>query len=303
MFTKSLPKKKRPYTVCYFQRSRLSIYIPAHKEVATLDFPPTILADITVVDQEQFKKAITKLLAQYKVEAGPVLVVLASDVCFVQEIVQDEAKEKKPTDEVVKELRLSMPFTNVFVRIIRQGKKQTVLALNREFYEPLLDVFTQQSFEVTTLIPEMILSQSLGETGLSAEIALQLTAAVDKLEEFDLLETEDKPKLITTSAQTPEDKKRTLLLASIFAVLTLLLVAVWWWTNRSAPEVAPVVPVIPMVVEQPVLPTQLPVIAPQSSAAASESGTLSATTSSKVVVSDQFATKSASPSAKLPLDR
>lgn len=282
---KAFSKKKHPHIVCYFQRSRLSVYIPSRNEVAALDFPPTILADITVVDQDQFRKAITKLLAQYKVEESPVLVVLATDVCFMQEIEANEKKEEKPVSEVVKELRSSMPYANVFARSLQYGKHQVAIALNREFYEPLLAVFRDEGFEVTTLVPELVLGQSLTESGLTPEIAVQLTAAIDKLDAFDLLKSEEKPKIITATAQTPEDKKRTLLLVGVFVVLVLILVGVWWWVNRPGPTPTPIVPVVP-VLEEPIQPAPELLSAPEATtAAASESG--------------ESAVEGASPSAEL----
>lgn len=294
MFT-SLSKKKKPYTVCYFQRSRLSVYMPQRKEVAVLDFPPTILADITVVDQDQFRKAITKLLAQYKVDAGPVLIVLASDVCFIKEVVVEAGAEKKPVDEIVRELRSSMPYTNVFARVVHQGKNEIAVALNREFYEPLLAVFREEGFDVTTLVPEFILSQPIAETGLSPEFSLQLAEMVEKLEAFDLLESQEKPKLITTSAQTPEDKRRTLLLAAVFVVLTLILVGVWWWTNQSVAPAKPVVPVIP-VSEPAASVTPIPEATPldATASAGSESAQL------QVATPSAFATESATSRSVAP---
>ena len=287
---KNLSKKKHPYTVCFFQRSRLSIYIPARKEVAALDFPPTILADVTVIDQEQFKKAVTKLLAQYKADAGPVLIVLATDVCFVHEIEVDAKKEKKPNAEILNELRSSMPYTNVFARVIHQGKRELAVALNREFYEPLLAVLREEGFDVTTLIPEFILSTPIAETGLTPELAVQLAAMVDKLESFDLLESQEKARMITTSAQTPEDKKRTLMLVGVFTLLTLILVAVWWWTNQSTPPPKPKVPVVPAVIEQPALPVATVVPEVASDSASSESG----------VLTDETATTTATVSGTAP---
>lgn len=274
---KSLSKKNKAYTVCYFQRSRLSVYIPARKEVATLDFPPTILMDITVIDQEQFQKAITKLLAQYKVDEGPVLIVLATDVCFIKEIVDEPNTEKKPVEEKVRELRSSMPYSNVFARVISHGKNQVAVALNREFYEPLLAVFRAEGFDVTTLVPEFVLPQPLMETGLTPELGLQLAGMVDKLETFDLLESQDKPKLITTTAQTPEVKRRTLLLTVVFILLTLVLVGVWWWTNRSAKPVQPIVPIIPIIE-----PSASPVVQPDATEAASESTESASTVSGQL---------------------
>lgn len=250
---KSLPKKKAQYTVCYFQRSRLSVYIPVLKEVATLDFPPTILADVTVVDQEQFRKAITKLLAQYKVDPGPVLVVLAADVCFVQEVAPEDTKDKKPDEEILTELRSSMPFSNVFARIIRMGKRQLAVALNREFYEPLLAIFREEGFEVTTLIPESILDQPVATTGLTPELAVQLALTVDKLEAYDLLEAHAKPQLISTGVQTPAEKKRTVVLVGVFMFLMLVLVGVWWWVHKSTVPVQPIVPPIPDATQLPIL--------------------------------------------------
>lgn len=248
---KSLPKKKRAHLIGYFQRSRFSLYMPGSNQVAALDFPPTILNDLTVVDTEQFRKAITKLLAQYNLDEGPVLIVLATDVCFIQEVPSEQKKGEPTPQDIVKELRSSMPFANVFARLLQLGKRQLAIGLNREFYEPLLAAFHEEGFEVTTLIPEVVLTTPLTTTGLTPELALGLSAAVDKLEAFDLLESSEKPKMITTSAQTPEDKKRTLLLVGVFVFLTLLLVGVWWWTNRSQPNKPTVVPVVPVTIEEP----------------------------------------------------
>lgn len=273
---KNIAKKKHQHAVCFFQRSRLSLYIPARKEVAALDFPPTILNDVTVIDQDQFTKAVTKLLAQYKVDPGPVLIVLASDVCFTQEVEMIDAKTKQSATEVVKALRTSMPYTNVFARVIHQGKREIAVALNREFYEPLLAVFRDEKFDVTTLVPEFILSTPIAETGLTPEIAVQLGLMVDKLESFDLLESQEKARMITTSAQTPEDKKRTLMLVGVFTVLTLILVAVWWWTNQSAPPPKPKVPVVPAVVEQPALPVPSATPEPATDSASTASAELEA---------------------------
>lgn len=248
---KSLPKKKRAYLIGYFQRSRFSLYMPGSNQVAALDFPPTIVADLTVVDTDQFRKAITKLLAQYKLEPGPVLIVLATDVCFVQEIPAEVKKGEPTPQDIVKDLRSSMPFANVFARQLQLGKRQLAIGLNREFYEPLLAAFHEEGFEVTTLIPEIVLTTPLATTGLTPELAAGLTAAVDKLEAFDLLESAEKPKMITTTAQTPEDKKRTLLLVGVFAFLTLLLIGVWWWTNSAEPDQPVIVPVVPVTIEEP----------------------------------------------------
>jgi hypothetical protein len=134
-----------------------------------------------------------------------------------------------------------------------------------------------------------------------------LSAIVDKLEEFDLLESEEKPKLITTSATTPAEKRRTLLLVGVFTALTLILVAVWWWTNRSTPPVKPVVPVLPAVSAPPIqvdqlLPEEPEVATPSSSESANLS--VDAATSAAEVLATGSGIRRVTPSAQpvVPLE-
>ena len=284
---------RRAYTVIYLQRSKVSIYLPGKKAVAEIDFPPTVLSDVQVVDQEQFTKLISKTLAQYKNEPGPVLVILANDVCFTLSVTPEE---KDGGAGVLQQLRRATPFSNVFTRIIKLPKQIIALSLNRDFFEPLLTVLREQKYEVTTMVPEIALTQQISGN-LTAESAQSLAESVTKLEAYDLLESQEKRQLITTTAQSPEDKKRTVLLVGVFVALLAVLAAVWWWSNRQAPAAPVVVPTIPVASMAP-LPPFVPEATPLSPLTAEPAATESASDSGLLSVEPVEQPRSATSGAR-----
>lgn len=264
--------------VIYVRRQQLDFFVPSGKQLFSLPFSPEVVADVSILKPEEYKKAVSKCLAQHKIEKHKVLLVLAKEVCFVKPVVipqkTTDPTQVLTTEEQVKQMRDSMPYGNVYARAIKFPKEQTIVAVNRDFFEPLLEILKTMAYDVTTLVPELAVDMDLTQSGLTAEIGQQLARSVDRLESFDLLENEEKPRQFITATATPEEKKRTWLLAVVFLCLLLVLGVVYWYVSdadakeRARRTSAPVAPTVaPVASPAPTTLLPVPVTTPVASAA------------------------------------
>lgn len=262
-----------PYMIIYARRQQLDFCLPMAKQVFSLPFSPELLVDLTILNPEEYKKSVSKSLAQHKVEKHNVLVVLANEVCFSQPVLPSPKSENQTQqvtlDQQLKNFRESMPFSSVYVRVLKFSKDQQIVGVNRDFFEPLLEILHEQEHRVTTMVPERATSFDLTKTGLTLENGALLAKEVGKLEAFDLLESEEKPRQLITTTATPEEKKRTWLLVAIFLFLLLTLALVYWYVTDAdekerAKKMTPTAPIVAPIVEPVAIPVEQP-LAPASS--------------------------------------
>lgn len=246
--------------VLYLGRQQLGLYDPRQNQVFGFEFPKEIVSDLTVLNDEEYKKLLSRALAQYKIAKQKACIVLARDIYFTKPI--DETKsqsraEVKTADVQLKEWQESAPFANVYARVVKQQNQSVGLVVGRDFFEPLLNSLNELGYEVTTLIPELVAPADFS-SGLTVENGAVLSNSADKPSEYNFLESQAKAQAFTITSTTPEDKKRTWLLLVVFGVLLLLLAAVYWYVNifsSSSPPPTPMVvpPTAPV-------PTALPVL-------------------------------------------
>lgn len=230
--------------VVYLDRNEAHFFDPKQNKVFVIAFDKKICDSLQVLNISEYKKLIGKFIAKYDIKKQKVLVILKSSV-YVSKTPEEilNAHEKNSTDlklstvEAIdfatKLLRESMPFTNVYVKMIHQQKKTVLVAINRDFFEPLLDALNELGFETTTLVPEEILPVQLLRDGFNAKTGAQLGKMVQTLEANDLLEDERKVRQFITTKATPAEKKRTWLLFLFFVFLILILIGVYWFVSEQ----------------------------------------------------------------------
>lgn len=285
------------YVILYLSRAQLQVHTAGMKQVVTLLFSPAMVQDLAIINTQELRRYITKLIVQSKIKESPVLMVISNDSSF-QKII-DPASKVSP-DVVLDEIRGSMPFTNVYARLVRSGKQSLVLALNREWYEPFLEIFKDLKFDVTTVVPECSLGAAL-TNGLTPELALALADDAGRLEAFDLLETQETTSpFMTTTVKTDKERRRLLLLAGVFSSLLLILAAVWYFVNYlpNQPSAARIQSGASVPLPPAVAPAAVPVISvsplPELAPAATDAAT------SPLATGSAMTTESAQPNPTTP---
>ncbi len=246
--------------VVYLGRQQIVLYDPQQNQVFGFEFPKEIVSDVTVLNDIEYKKLISRALAQYKIAKQKSLIILSKDVYFVKPIdeskTEDGAAANTPADQLV-EWRDAAPFANVYAKLIKQQKGSVALAASRDFFEPLIDSLNELGYTVVTLVPELVVVEDLS-AGLTPQIGALLSGAVGRLDEFNFLETAEKPRQFAVTPTAPEDKKRTWLLAAVFGILLIILGIVYWYVNIVSAPISPIAP--PPAPAAPVVPTVAPLI-------------------------------------------
>lgn len=253
------------------QRSQLSLFRSSSASITNLAFPPTIVQDLEVKDEAQFITLLKSFVQAQKINLGEVVILLDKSVYFTQSVVEkekvvedkasqvennktvdtpNEIQKPRTTATDIDDQRIlfvqSMPFTNVFSTVVTTGKVKTIIALNRELYEPIVKVCTDAKLNVTHIYPIQVVAELFSSKGFTTESAAQLLIDRDKFKIHNFLQSAKKDEeMITTVMPTEKkDKKRVLALIIIFVILLGTLAGLLWWTNnnttqKKAPSVEP----------------------------------------------------------------
>ncbi|MDQ5951175.1 MAG: hypothetical protein QG639_452 [Patescibacteria group bacterium] len=270
-------KKSAESVVVLLQRTQLSLFRSSSGKILNLPFDPTIVQDLEVLNEDVFCKQLSVFLQQQKLQKASIILLLDSSIYFSQKVEpvnpDMELKAKLETDaknialeEKVDKVSLtselenkkkifaqSVPFANVFSSLIVIGKEKFFVALNRDFYEPVVKIFSEKDLRVVSILPLAVVSPLFGTSGFTPEAATAVIKSVDKLRTHDLLGNSiktDAPIVSTALPSDPSDKKRLVLMSVLFLVLIGVLVAVILWSRQRDQQLT-----VPPVMSPPVIET------------------------------------------------
>jgi hypothetical protein len=257
-------KNKSPELVLLLlQRAQLSIFRASTGKITNLPLPTSVVQDLEIKDEAAFTSAIKSFVSSQKINQGEVVILLDSSVYFSQQIdkpSKSEGKQKavsntttsssaesaKTSNDLVAEESAgeeqrklfvqSMPFADVFSRIITVGKTQTIIAMNRDLYEPIVKVLNDSKLTVTHIYPIVVLVDLFDSEGFTPAVATRLLENREKYKIHNFLQPTHmhQDEMITTVLPTENgDKKRVLILVIFFVVLLGVFGGVWWWAQKS----------------------------------------------------------------------
>jgi hypothetical protein len=259
-----------------------------------------MVQDLEIKDEPAFINALKNFILTQKINHGEVVILLDSSVYFSQVVTENSNSEesKKAQEEndqkvaVVTEATLvdgkkvgeaeaeieeqrqlfvrSMPFANVYSTVVTIAKAKTIVALNRELYEPIVKLFNESKLEVTHIYPMLVVADVFTTQGFTKAAAEYLLVNREKYKYNNFLQSKKDSEIITTVMPTEnKDKKRVLLLVILFIVLLASLGVIWWWSQQNAQKDATkrLGPAQPVSGDAVVIPTPIPSATPQSAVA------------------------------------
>jgi hypothetical protein len=285
-------KKNSENVVALLQRTQLSVYRSSAGKIVSLPFDPKLVQDLEVLDEDGFCRSLALFFQQQKLTKASVILVLDSSVYFSQKAPEidvdhqlklqletiEKEKSTSKTDEKAevstknseienqkKVFAHSVPFANVFSTVVTIGKEKFFVALNRDFYEPVIQVLSEKDLCVEAILPIAVVTTIFQTGGFTPEVALQLINTIDKYRAHDFLENsikKDDTQIVAAMPSDPSDKKRLMMMSIVFVVLIGLLVAVILWSRQRDQQLATVTPSAVIDTSTP-LPTALPSPTPE----------------------------------------
>jgi hypothetical protein len=152
-----------------------------------------------------------------------VIIVLSSAVYYERDgnPTTDPALKKNQTDAFVQ----IIPYKNLFIKDYTFDGQLKLIALNKDFYEPVIRIFEKHHFNVIAILPIFVLDfLHLVLTEYSAKEADEIYRKLKLILPFSLISAVDIDKSMVVQVYHPqENKKRTIILISFFSLLFVVL--------------------------------------------------------------------------------
>lgn len=216
---------KRSQSLIFLNRQQLVFTGKSFKSPLTLDLPQRVVNDLEIMDYEAFDNLVAGWLTQNQIPPGETVVVFSPSVYYQKDlpIVADATQKATQIDSFLD----LIPFKNIYSKEYPAAGKIKLIALNRDFYEPILRILKKNSFEPIALVPAFVLeSLKISLQEFSAREVGQVYSSLKQLSSFSLINSTELDKLLTTKSPLhPEDKARMTVLLVVFALLWVVLLA------------------------------------------------------------------------------
>lgn len=217
--------KKLTHNILYLDRQKLVFCSSGLSAPLTLDVPLSIFFDMEVIDPEAFDNLLSDWIEKNELQSNDVLVILSSSVYFQKNYpaTNDDSQKKSRLDAFLK----NIPYKNLFNRDYFFGNETEIIAVNKDFYEPIIRCLEKYHLNVVAIIPTLVLDRfqlQLGSYG-SKEVK-DIYQKYKQLEPYSLISAKEISKNLSVNTHHPvADKKRTYILAAIFCFLWVVLLA------------------------------------------------------------------------------
>lgn len=214
-----------------------------------LPFPPEIVKDMDVLNQE----ALTKLLDDF-IKANAIPAVQAQMI-FMPDITFEKLVPLMPAEELqklIQEFTDYVPFDDVGYKVVQITNGYLIVAANKQLYETIQKAFEKNNSIVHMAIPASALGQNAVVNGALSPDALQLVLSKpDEFKNYNFISS-NIPQTASDVTNKPASKVPTLyILLGVFGLLLLVLfILLFLQMNTPAPK-----PKLPIVIPTAV-PTQ-----------------------------------------------
>lgn len=215
--------KSNSKLIVFLDRQKIIFVGPQLSAALTLDLPPTLVFDLEVVDPEGVNTLLLNFVEQNKIFASEIIIITSEAVYYQQDgsTLNDLSERKKQTDQFL----ATVPFKNLISKDYTTGTSTKSVALNKDFYEPIVRFFEKSNFNVVAILPLFIIERfHLTLTAFSSKEAKEIFQKYKLLESYSLITAQDIKKSVSTPIHhQKQDQGRTLILLSVFLLLIIIL--------------------------------------------------------------------------------
>lgn len=208
------------WKVVYVDRNRLQFDTTDTGTIVSLDVPPALVRDVSVIDRAGLEKLILTFLSGQNIGPGQAAVVLGESMCFFTVIHSADDMQK---EAAMQQFFDTVPFVSVLKKVYPQENGLLLTAANREFIETLLGILARAGFEVVCVLPAPV----LGQMGSRRWLDGQMSAYVRKNMQFLrglTLDVEEHEEEVTRNAETEGSKSTRRWLVMTFVGLVIFLI-------------------------------------------------------------------------------
>lgn len=149
--------QKLPKAIIYLEPHQISIYSSATSSIIAIPFTGEVVANMEVIAVEALQAQIETGIKQNDLQPHLAHIVISPALYFKKEFPGKEKSLRSP--EITAFLDI-IPLENVTSRVVAFHEAAVAVATNKDFYQPILDVFKRSKFEFAGLTPAFVFQES-----------------------------------------------------------------------------------------------------------------------------------------------
>ncbi len=211
----------------YLKRNSLEIYSKNTQGVsAKLDFPPNLIKDEEIINQEKFEQLIANFFNSLNLKNQKIVIAISQDLLFEKTLPISSAQEEALTQKFFDEI----PFDAQKIAKIQIRTKNglNLAATNKNLYEASAHVLQKLGGNLEAVVPITMFGIAQAPT-LTREDVKKILTASDMLKRSNFLaETSEVPQLNSQSTQSQGNSKRNYLVigGSAFIILGIVIILI-----------------------------------------------------------------------------
>ncbi|MBI2613770.1 MAG: hypothetical protein HYW62_03280 [Candidatus Levybacteria bacterium] len=273
--------------ILFLDRNGFSIFQDTLSNVARFNFTPDIVANLDVVNKEQFGRLIATFIQINKIVPSSLSLVLSDNIIYEKDMVDIVEKQTPPVQTVsleapgnidkehkeeIQAFLEDVPFEEVLAKVIKTDKLNRIAAVNKDLVMTIADVFVNKGSTIEAVIPSFMYGTNINfAAGLTQNNIQIILEGSEVLRTGNLLTNQQRitsPQGLEIEQKEKEKKPQNLslyILIGVFVTLVIILAVVY--LNMGASQTHPASKKIKSAVDNSVaIPTTAPSVQIQASA-------------------------------------
>lgn len=214
-------KQKRQKGLLYVERNRFTFHnVGFGQKFISWDIEDGVINDMEIDNPEKFVSGLAFWMDKEKISPCD-LVVVVDESLYFEHATQSLANSDQDEKDIETFLQ-AVPFEQFTSKIIQDGASKRVVALNRDFYDLLLEFLEKRYFRVLALIPASFINiKSLQD--IKTDLIIKNLEEYKKYNFLGDFERKIGPQSFI-SKNVPKDTRNLKIMSVLFLVLILILV-------------------------------------------------------------------------------
>lgn len=256
--------------ILFIDRNGFSVFQDALSNFPRFNFTPDIVANLDVVNREQFVSLIATFIQINKIIPSSLTVILSDTVIYTkalvnatQSTVQNPASQNPSSipsnvnDEHKEEIQNfleDIPFEEVLAKVVKINQVSSIVAVNKDLVMTIADVFINKGSAVEAIVPSFMYGPNVSfATGLTQNNIRVIQEESGVLKTGNLLtdqQTIISPQSLEIERIEKEKKPQNLslyLLVGVFVTLLVILTVVYFnlGASKTPPVSSKITPTVP----------------------------------------------------------
>lgn len=130
--------------ILFVDRNGFSVFQDTISNIARFNFTPDLVANLDIVNKEQFVNLIATFIQINKITPSSLAVILSDNVIYT--------KNFNDTDEVQNFLE-NVPFEDVLAKVVKSDQGNRIVAVNKDLVIAITDAFANKGSTIEAIIP------------------------------------------------------------------------------------------------------------------------------------------------------